>query len=61
VKGPYDVSIGKQATIYWNVGASPIALQPGQTYHFNVRNTDVNGVTDCNSVCNAGISAIWPH
>ena len=61
VSGPYDVSVGKQATIYWNVGAQPIALQPGQTYHFNVRNTDVNGATDCNSVCNAGISAIWPH
>ncbi len=59
--GPYEVSYGKQVTIYWNVGNQPIALQPGQTYHFNVRNTDPNGATDCSAVCNAGISAIWPH
>ena len=59
--GPYDVSVGKQVTIYWNVGNQPIALTPGQTYHFNVRNTDYNGVTDCTSVCNAGISTIWPR
>lgn len=66
--GPYEASYGKQVTIYWNVGTQPLALQPGQTYHFSVRNTDYSGaVQDCNGqddglgVCDAGISAIWPH
>ncbi|MFO1315349.1 MAG: hypothetical protein U1F58_07065 [Burkholderiales bacterium] len=59
--GPFDASYGKQVTIYWNVGAEPIALRPGETYYFNTRNTDYNGVSDCQSICNAGISTIWPH
>ena len=37
--GPFDVSNGKQATIYWNVGTQPAALMPGQTYYFNFRNS----------------------
>ncbi len=59
--GPYEESYGKQATIYWNAGAPPHSLQPGQTYHFSVRNRDATGASDCRSVCNAGISTIWPH
>ena len=59
--GPYEESYGKQVTIYWNVGAPPHSLEPGRTYHFSVRNRDYTGASDCSSVCNAGISAIWPH
>jgi hypothetical protein len=59
--GPFEESFGKQVTIYWNVGAPPHTLEPGRTYHFSVRNRDYNGGTDCSSVCNAGISTIWPH
>jgi hypothetical protein len=59
--GPFDVSIGKQVTIYFNVGTQPAALVPGQTYYVNVKNTDVNGVSDCQATCNAGISVNWPR
>jgi hypothetical protein len=59
--GPYDVSIGKQVTIYFNVGTQPAALTPGQTYYFNIRNTDFYGTSDCASTCNAGISTNWPR
>jgi hypothetical protein len=54
--GPYQWSVGKQATIYWGVERDPIALQAGETYYFSIRNQQPTE----GRILPAGFSIIWP-
>ena len=56
VNGPFDASAGPSVLINWNVGAQPLALTPGQTYYFNVRNLGCGQAS-----CEASMSSTWPH
>ena len=61
--GPYTMAQNSLSPqIFWNVGAPPASLVPGQRYYVNIRNwSDLIGQTCSVGSCNAIIQFNWPH
>lgn len=61
--GPFTMAQNSLSPqVFWNVGAPPVSLVPGQTYYVNIRNwSDLIGGTCQTASCNAIIQFNWPY
>mgnify|MGYP000875059534 CR=1 FL=1 len=63
INGPVAISNGTSTFMTWNVGNSPLSLEPNQKYYFNIRNysMDLGKIVDDNISCNGLFELYWPH
>lgn len=63
LNGPYNIGYGTTASTYFNVGAPPASLVPGETYYVNIRNWDpnTNSISCGQAACQAIIEPSWPR